>query len=209
MNTEIWKDIEQYEGLYQVSNFGCVKRLPSFHCKKEHILKPHICSTGYYVVVLSKNGKTKTHKVHRLVAKAFVPNPHCLNEVSHLDESRTNNFANNLTWCTPKENNNMPLRKIRSVIAHTGKKFSEKTRERMRQAQLGERSHRYGKKNELCGASKPVIQMTQDGVFVTEFPSASEAQRQTGICSTHIGSCATGTRKTAGKFKWIYKRDNV
>ena len=69
---EIWKDIEGFEGLYQVSSFGRVK---SLYGKKEHILKPGKRGAGYLFVVLCKDGKKKNILIHRLVASAFIPNP--------------------------------------------------------------------------------------------------------------------------------------
>ena len=82
-NIEIWKDIENYEGLYQVSNLGRVRSLErdvyyqngTFHHLKEKILVPNLDSKGYPFVQLYKNGKRKTIKTHRLVALAFIPNP--------------------------------------------------------------------------------------------------------------------------------------
>lgn len=92
---EIWKDIEGYEGLYQVSNLGRVKGL-----KRGGIIKPQLSHRGYYRVGLYKNRKYHAATVHRLVAIAFVPNPYNLPEVNHKDENKTNNRADNLEWCT-------------------------------------------------------------------------------------------------------------
>lgn len=105
---EIWKDIEGYEGLYQVSNFGRVKSLGRFKKNnqiKEKILKPRINSSGYKQVSLY-NKFQKTYSVHRLVAKAFIPNPDNLPQVNHKDENKLNNHVNNLEWCNSKYNNN-------------------------------------------------------------------------------------------------------
>ena len=112
MNEEIWKDIEGYEGLYQVSNWGRVKSLARIdennHPVKERIMKPSK-SFGYLYVSLSKHGKYKRIRIHRLVAIAFIPNPDNKEEVGHKDETRTNNHVDNLEWVSKKENNNMPL----------------------------------------------------------------------------------------------------
>lgn len=96
MNNEIWKDIEGYEGLYQVSNYGQVR---SLHHEKPIILKQHTNIKGYKKVGLSKDGKSKTVSVHRLVAKAFLPNPTDLPMVNHKDENPSNNIVDNLEWC--------------------------------------------------------------------------------------------------------------
>lgn len=113
---EVWKDVVGYEGLYQVSNKGRVKRLINFDSKlsyskkelterKEKILKEE-CSNGYLRVTLTKNKKYKHFKVHRLVAEAFIPNPNNLPQINHKDINRKNNNVSNLEWCTAKYNMN-------------------------------------------------------------------------------------------------------
>ena len=103
MEKEIWKDIDGYEGLYQVSNLGRVK---SLHHNKEKILKGSYNSKGYYFVKLCKNGISKSIFVHRLVAQEFIPNPDNLPIVNHKDENPRNNNVDNLEWCTQKYNAN-------------------------------------------------------------------------------------------------------
>lgn len=98
---EIWKDIADYIGLYQVSNRGRVKSLPRNGTSKyEKILTPHKDSNGYYNVSLSKSGKRKVAYVHRLVAETFLPNPDNLPDVYHIDGDPANNDITNLYWCT-------------------------------------------------------------------------------------------------------------
>lgn len=105
---EIWKDIEGYKGLYQVSNFGRVKSLNYKGSGKEGIMKPQKNQFEYLFVVLYKDGKRKNFKLHRLVASAFVKNdnPTDKTEINHLDENKENNHVSNLCWCTRKENCN-------------------------------------------------------------------------------------------------------
>ena len=100
---EIWKDIEGYEGLYQVSNLGRVK---SLKYNKERILKIANGTDGYKIVGLTYNSKRKTFKVHRLVAQAFIPNPNEYPQVNHKDEDKGNNKVDNLEWCDNKYNCN-------------------------------------------------------------------------------------------------------
>ena len=104
MNEE-WRDIEGYEGLYQVSNLGRVKSLNYNHTKSEKILKSSIEGRGYKTVTLYKNGIQKTYKIHKLVAQHFIPNPDNLMCINHKDENKLNNNVENLEWCTTRYNN--------------------------------------------------------------------------------------------------------
>lgn len=106
-----WRDIEGYEGLYQVSNTGLVKSLVGWngkeYVKRERILKPAKGGTVPYLFVgLYKDRKVKRFNVHRLVAIAFLDNPNNLPVVMHLDDNPTNNNVTNLKWGTTKENTN-------------------------------------------------------------------------------------------------------
>lgn len=110
---EIWKDIEGWKGLYQISNLGRVKRI--YKNGKERILKPRIDKFGYLSVDLSEKNYRKTCKIHRLVAEVFIPNPKNKPTVNHIDEDKTNNRAENLEWMTYKENINHGTRTKRMV----------------------------------------------------------------------------------------------
>lgn len=114
---EVWKDIEGYEGLYQVSNLGNVKSLNYQGVSREKILKPFINSDGYKRVMLYKNKTIKRLSVHRLVAQAFIENPNNYSCVNHKDENNQNNVVSNLEWCTYKYNNNFGTRNARIVKA--------------------------------------------------------------------------------------------
>ena len=105
---EIWKDIEEYEGLYQVSNLGRVKRVNT-----NRILSSDINSQGYLRVKLSKNSTKSNKRIHRLVAQAFIPNPENKPQVNHIDEDKINKLVSNLNWMTAKENNNHGTRNAR------------------------------------------------------------------------------------------------
>ena len=97
---ERWKDIEGYEGIYKVSNFGNVY---SFISNKNLSVQP-TANNGYPMVDLFKDKQSKMMLVHRLVATAFIPNPKQKPQVNHIDHDRANNDVSNLEWCTPSEN---------------------------------------------------------------------------------------------------------
>lgn len=107
MVIETWKPIKDYEGLYEVSNLGRVRSLDHYDSlgrfRHGQILKQCYDGKGKYLHV---NLSGKSTNVHRLVAKAFIDNPHDYKEVNHIDEDKTNNCALNLEWCTHKYNNN-------------------------------------------------------------------------------------------------------
>lgn len=104
---ENWKDIEGYEGRYQVSDQGRVRSLPNQTNKTIRILNPHK-TYGYYQVALSINGKKTFFRINRLVAQAFIPNddPEHKTQVNHINEVKTDNRACNLEWCTVTYNIN-------------------------------------------------------------------------------------------------------
>lgn len=103
---EIWKDIKGFDGKYQISNMG---NLRSFtFVKKGELIKPATDKRGYKIVMLSRGTRDKTYttRIHRLVAKHFIPNPLNLPQVNHKNEIKDDNRAENLEWCTAKYNNN-------------------------------------------------------------------------------------------------------
>ena len=103
---EIWLPIKGYEGLYEISNLGRVKSLPKVRGRAvtgEKILKSHVVN-GYEMVMLCRNYKTFNASVHRLVARAFIPNPKNKPHINHIDGNKANNSIENLEWCTPSEN---------------------------------------------------------------------------------------------------------
>lgn len=120
MTEEIWRSIDGYEGLYEVSNTGLIRSLDRFvgnrNRIKGKILSIRIEKDGYCSVALSKDGKIKRYKIHRLVAQAFIPNPEGLPQVNHKDENKTNNNVDNLEWCTSKYNINYGSRLNKSLL---------------------------------------------------------------------------------------------
>lgn len=112
---EIWRDIPDYVGIYQVSNLGRVRRTKRYKAEPG-ILRYSKTRIGYLRVCLSKKSKRKSYLVHRLVAVAFIPNPDGLPQINHKNECKTDNRAENLEWCTQKYNNNYGTARFRSSV---------------------------------------------------------------------------------------------
>lgn len=184
---EEWRDVKGYEGLYQVSNEGRVKSLERVIIRndgvtqtiKEKMLKLTIDKDGYLIANISVNGITYKKRVHRLVAQAFIPNPANLPIINHKDECKTNNFVENLEWCTCKYNLNYGTNPAR---------ISERVR-----------NNKY--------LSKEIAQMTLDNNIIRIFPSIHEVERELGLFHTNVSSCALGKQKTCGGFRWQYTKD--
>ncbi len=125
---EIWKDIKGYEGLYQVSNLGRVKSLNYKHTGKSKIRKTSKDRYGYDQIILNKNSKSKSYKIHRLVAQAFIPNHNNYPSINHKDENKSNNYVENLEWCTVAYNNSygsrVDMHSKKVICMNTGEIFS-------------------------------------------------------------------------------------
>lgn len=147
---------------------------------RSKLCKQHEQCGGYLYVHIRLNGRSGLYSVHRLVANAFCVKPQSDEklEVNHLNENRADNRAENLEWCTHRQNLNYGRR--------------------------GELLHNFGK---IVGKKRsiPIIQFTKDGTFVKEWPSAGEAGCQLGIFPTNICQCLKGRLKSAGGFVWRYK----
>ena len=113
-NSEIWIDVKGYEGLYQVSNLGNVKRLDGIIVTKRFVVKPKlgkilnltIKDNGYLSAMFSNKNNKKRFYVHRLVGLAFLENPENKKTINHINGVKTDNRLENLEWCTYSENLN-------------------------------------------------------------------------------------------------------
>lgn len=187
---EVWKDIEGYEGKYQVSNTGQVRSLNYRRSGESKLLKQDTTNNGYKRVYLSKNGENKRYLIHRLVAMTFIPNPDNLPIVNHKDEDKTNNNVNNLEWCTHEYNMNYGTRNER---------VGKKKREQMT-----------GKKGKDTPGAKPIIMHDKEGNFIRRFECIVDANEYFGkdrSCS-NITMCLKGKNKTAYGYIFTYVEEN-
>lgn len=199
--TEIWRDIKDYEGLYQISNLGKVKSLIN-----NIILQPLIKGKGYFRVILHKNNEIRNYVIHRLVAETF---PDFVDwsdgakgksfeelQVHHKDGKKYNNCSDNLMWCTSKEHSRYGNHIENCTKWLKGHTVSNETKEKLSKAHTNHPDK-----------SKPVEQYTKDMVFVAEYPSTKEAERQTGINNAHINAVCKHKPHyhTAGGYIWKFK----
>lgn len=178
---EIWKPVKDYEGLYEVSNFGRVRSVdhyvkqPNPHdgklqqvLRRGCVMKPSFTGSGYLHLSLSSGlRKYKTFQIHRLVAIHFIENPENLAEVNHKNEDKTDNRVENLEWCSRQYN----------VY--------------------------YGNNTK----TKPVLQMDDNGNVIKKFRSAREAAMILGLNHSSISGVCKGRFYKTGGYRWRYADD--
>lgn len=140
MTREQWKDIEGYEGLYQVSTLGRVKRVPKEIMQWNHqlqkeipikyplrYLKSDMIKGGYRRVTLSKGNKQERFMIHKLVAAAFLENPYNLPHLHHKNHTTHDNRMENLEWVTPKQNEHYKFLELKGTffVKHPDGSISE------------------------------------------------------------------------------------
>lgn len=170
-------------------------------------LSPYQNAKGYQKVDLMTNGQKSKQWVHRLVAKAYIPNPDGLPMINHKDENPSNNCVDNLEWCDAKYNANYGSHLQKLSESRKGIPCSEEAKRKLSLANKGKvpvaASIAARKRN-----SKPVAQK-ENGAVIATYPSANEAGRKTGISFVHICDCCRGDRKTAGGYTWEYINKGV
>lgn len=173
---ELWKDIKDFKGLYQISNLGNIKSLPKKHnlknghsyIQKEQILKPYKNNRGYLQIDLVKNGKHYKRQVHNLVATTFIENPNNYIEINHKDENKLNNCVDNLEWCSHIYNSN------------------------------------YGNRNKKISKAleKKINQYDLNGNFIKTWNSQLEIQKELKIPQANISAAVRGVYKQTHGYRW-------
>jgi hypothetical protein len=171
-----WRDVVGYEGFYEVSNTGLVRR------KETGKLIWQGKNCGYCQVSLCKYGKQKSIKVHRIVAMAFIQNPNNLPFINHKDEAKDNNSVENLEWCTRSYNVNYGTANARRVL-HTN--YTEVSKKR------------------AIMQSKEVKQYDMDGNVIAVWANAYIAEAH-GYAQDVICKCCNGEKQSHQGFFWKY-----
>lgn len=187
-----WKEIEGYNGLYEVSDVGDIRSLDRIIIRENHLLtlkgvnkSAKVNNRGYLSTTLCKNSKYQHFAIHCLVARAFIPNPENKGYVNHKDGNKLNNSVSNLEWVTMSENNKHAYK--------IGLK-------------VGSAKGLFGKDNKT---SKPVYMMNKQGEILKEFPAIHDASRITGLSASGICAVINGRVSTCGGYKWIHKIQKI
>lgn len=155
-------------------------------------IKTSITRGGYKTVELFNENGSKRMLVHRLVAKAFIPNPNNYPQVNHIDENPSNNCVDNLEWCTSKYNMN----------------YGNGAKTRHQRIDYSKPIYRENAIKNGKVASIPVVQIDLSGNVLNKFESIRDAERYLGVKQSHICHCCKGQRKTSNGFVWKYERGN-
>jgi hypothetical protein len=169
--------IENGKFYYVVTTLGNILTTTGYKCMD---LKQTELPTGYMQVTIMKNKKGKSHLVHRLVAKAFLPNPENKPCVNHIDGNKKNNSVTNLEWCTYSENEKHSYSVLGKVNSRSGT----------------------GKFGKLNGMSKPVISI-KDGIE-QYFESISLAAKELKVFNSNIAKVLSGKYKHTGGYTFKY-----
>ena len=182
---EQWKDIDGFEGIYQVSSFGGLKSFKDL--KEGRILSNKNKNKGYFSVVLRiTRGPTRYTRMHRLVAEAFIQNPDNLPAINHKDSNKQNNRVDNLEWVTISQNVQHAVKNNPGFL-NGMKRYNQQIR------------------------PVRIVQLTLSGEYVDTHINSKEAENKTGVCYRNILQVAAGTeykpgkkRNQAGGFKWSF-----
>lgn len=179
---EVWKDVEGYEGLYQISNKGRLRHLGSQRYPGVRIKTLRTNQDGYYRMQLSKHHKSKGRFIHRLVALAFIPNPENKPEVNHINGDKLDNRVENLEWCTNLEN-----------IRHAWKNGLVK----------GQNHGNYLRGKDAHNA-RPIKALDDCGNVVATYDCITDASKAIGVGSPQIVRVLKGRRHHTRGLKFQY-----
>ena len=207
---EEWRQIRNYEGVYEVSSFGRIRSvgramvIPFKDGRIAHrfvrgkIIKPLVGkSNPYQYVCLSRVGqKMKRVRVHKLVAEAFLPNPSGFKVINHKDENPINNEVSNLEWCTVAYNNSYKGLRQRALATRM-MRYPKGTEMSYAAKAIQTRNRRNRKSAEIA-----VKQYSLDGELIQTFRSAVHAGKSLGIWAQNIRNCLYGKYKTSGGYIW-------
>ena len=188
---EIWKDIPEYEGLYQASNLGNIRSIARKHTKGG-ILRYSIGSSGYKQLTLCKNGKPKTYMIHRLIAKTFLTNDNNLKEINHKDENKLNNCLENLEYCDRLYNQNYGTAIIRMVKSHNYKESTMKSAAHRDYNVIAQKTR------------KKILQLDLNDNIIKEWDGIRVASKQLSISVSNISKYCNGKGKTCGNYRWKF-----
>lgn len=199
MQLEVWKDINEYEGLYQVSNLGRIKSLKR-NTAREKIMKPKENRDGYFIVNLCKNGNITTKKIHRLVAENFIPNPENKYSVNHINGIKKDNRIENLEWATASE---QAKHAVKTGLWKWDDNRKIKLRNTLIEKGINPQKNSIHTKCHSFGVVK-VIQKDDNGNIIKVWDSMSDASRAIGVPVSHIVRVCKGIRKHARGYVWSY-----
>ena len=188
---EIWTPIKGFER-FELSNLGKVKNTNWYNTGKVVITEGSPDSNDYNRLSINIGKKTKTFKIHRLVAEYYLPNPLNLPCINHKIEGPEGKKMNRVIF-----NEDMTINYDLTTIEWCDHKYNNN---------YGTHNERIGKTNTNGKCSKPVLQFTLDGEFVREWPSANECGRN-GFHQGHVSACCRGEKKSHKGFVWKYKRE--
>lgn len=172
------EEIELYDGEYTINTKGEL-----YSTKTKRYIKPWYLKNGYVQYNLSFRNKRYYHLAHRLVAKAFIPNPENKPQVNHINGIKTDNRVENLEWVTPSENEKHSYEKLGKKAPNCGKHLGK-----------------YAKKN----FSKSIVQYDLNGNYINKFESMAQATKITNISQGNISECCNKKRRIAGGYIWKF-----
>jgi len=169
---EIWKDIPNYEGLYQSSNLGRIRNVNT-----NRILKQQVDHDGYFIITLRKGKAKRTYKVHRLVAKTFMPGNHKTLQVNHISGIKSDNSVSNLEWVTLKEN----IKHAYKIGIYSSEQHSKAQNK----------------------SKKPVLKL-KNGIIIKRYDSLKQASKENNVTKQSIYHAIKKQRDCVG-YQWKYE----